>query len=130
MHHHRINMDKYHPGYFGKLGMRNFHLNRNHNFCPTINLDKLWSLVDEKKRAELKEDKEGKVPVIDLVQFVSVQSCTKRVSFHCGGVLSDDTHLFSDRRSEARTNASFMLIHFQLTITLPKWSDVALFSTV
>lgn len=72
MHHHRINMDKYHPGYFGKLGMRNFHLNRNHNFCPTINLDKLWSLVGEQKRVELKDNKEGKVPVVDLVQFVSV----------------------------------------------------------
>ena len=22
MHHHRIMMDKYHPGYFGKVGMR------------------------------------------------------------------------------------------------------------
>jgi len=21
-HHHRIHMDKYHPGYFGKIGMR------------------------------------------------------------------------------------------------------------
>jgi ribosomal protein L15 len=24
-HHHRTNMDKYHPGYFGKVGMRYFH---------------------------------------------------------------------------------------------------------
>merc|ERR1711861_337 len=23
-HHHRINFDKYHPGYFGKVGMRHF----------------------------------------------------------------------------------------------------------
>lgn len=65
-------MDKYHPGYFGKLGMRNFHLNRNHNFCPSLNLDKLWSLVGEKNRTDCKADKEGKVPVVDLVQFVSV----------------------------------------------------------
>ncbi len=72
MHHHRINFDKYHPGYFGKLGMRNFHLNRNHNFCPSINLDKLWSLVGEKNRVDCKTDKEGKVPVVDLVQFVSI----------------------------------------------------------
>lgn len=72
MHHHRINFDKYHPGYFGKLGMRNFHLNRNHNFCPSLNLDKLWSLVGEKNRTDCKADKEGKVPVVDLVQFVSV----------------------------------------------------------
>ena len=23
-HHHRINFDQYHPGYFGKVGMKNF----------------------------------------------------------------------------------------------------------
>ena len=28
-HHHRIHFDKYHPGYFGKVGMRYFHLNKN-----------------------------------------------------------------------------------------------------
>merc|ERR1711977_485057 len=43
-HHHRINMDKYHPGYFGKVGMRYFHLNKNKYFCPTLNLDRLWTL--------------------------------------------------------------------------------------
>merc|ERR1712058_103983 len=47
-HHHRINMDKYHPGYFGKVGMRYFHLNK--NFCPTLNLDRLWTLVSEQTR--------------------------------------------------------------------------------
>uniref|UniRef100_A0A182QWK8 Large ribosomal subunit protein uL15 n=1 Tax=Anopheles farauti TaxID=69004 RepID=A0A182QWK8_9DIPT len=68
MHHHRINFDKYHPGYFGKVGMRNFHLNRNHQFCPTINLSHLWALVPEKVREEAKKKPE-KVPVVDLVQF-------------------------------------------------------------
>lgn len=72
MHHHRINFDKYHPGYFGKLGMRNFHLNRNDKFCPSINLDKLWSLVPEDKREECRKSKDGQVPVVDLVKFVSV----------------------------------------------------------
>ena len=33
-HHHRINFDKYHPGYFGKVGMRNFHVHAN-NPSPT-----------------------------------------------------------------------------------------------
>merc|ERR1712021_255728 len=46
-HHHRINMDKYHPGYFGKLGMRYFHKTNNQYHCPTINLDKVWTLVSE-----------------------------------------------------------------------------------
>lgn len=73
MHHHRINFDKYHPGYFGKVGMRNFHLRRQHKFCPTINLDKLWSLVGDKVRDECEKDqKSGKAPVVDLVKFVSI----------------------------------------------------------
>lgn len=29
-HHHRTNIDKYHPGYFGKVGMRYFHKQKNH----------------------------------------------------------------------------------------------------
>jgi large subunit ribosomal protein L27Ae len=50
MHHHRINMDRYHPGYFGKVGMRHFHLTRQAAWCPTVNVDKLWSLVPEAER--------------------------------------------------------------------------------
>nr|ABR27828.1 putative ribosomal protein L15/l27 [Triatoma infestans] len=68
MHHHRINFDKYHPGYFGKLGMRNYHLRRNQKFCPTINLDKLWTLVTEQTRLKYKDNTEGKAPVIDAVR--------------------------------------------------------------
>merc|ERR1712048_961798 len=50
MHHHRINYDKYHPGYFGKVGMRYFHKTQNKFFCPTINVDRLWSLVSDQTR--------------------------------------------------------------------------------
>ncbi len=40
-HHHRTNLDKYHPGYFGKVGMRHFHKLQNHFWKPVINLDKV-----------------------------------------------------------------------------------------
>ncbi|KAF0877114.1 RL27A protein, partial [Crocuta crocuta] len=40
MHHHRINFDKYHPLYLGKVGMRHYNLKRNQSFCPTVNPDK------------------------------------------------------------------------------------------
>ncbi len=30
-----------------QVGMRHFHLNKNHYYNPIINLDKLWSLVGE-----------------------------------------------------------------------------------
>ncbi|KAJ4551006.1 60S ribosomal protein L28 [Exophiala dermatitidis] len=65
---HRTNMDKYHPGYFGKVGMRHFHLLRNHYWKPTINLDKLWSLVPEETRdAYISGQKTDTAPVLDLL---------------------------------------------------------------
>merc|ERR1719218_88407 len=64
-HHHRINFDKYHPGYFGKVGMRNFHLVKHGKFCPTVNIDKLWSLVSAQTR-EYYAQKKDKAPVIDV----------------------------------------------------------------
>lgn len=54
-----------------QLGMRNYHLRRNTKWCPTLNLDKLWTLVSEQTRLKYK-DSENKVPVIDLVKAVSV----------------------------------------------------------
>uniref|UniRef100_A0A2K6RZL0 Large ribosomal subunit protein uL15 n=1 Tax=Saimiri boliviensis boliviensis TaxID=39432 RepID=A0A2K6RZL0_SAIBB len=67
MHHHRINFDKYHPGYFGKVGMRHYHLKRNQSFCPTVNLDKLWTLVSEKTWVTAAKNKTGAAPTIDVV---------------------------------------------------------------
>jgi len=60
-------MDKYHPGYFGKVGMRHYHLQRNQDFCPTINIDRLWSLVSEQTRKNYANVKD-KAPVIDVTK--------------------------------------------------------------
>ncbi|GKT50461.1 60S ribosomal protein L27a [Colletotrichum spaethianum] len=97
-HHHRTNLDKYHPGYFGKVGMRYFHKQQkyvlpesdwcqapgplrgslrprpvltigSHFWKPVINLDKLWTLVPAEKREEYLANKGDKVPVIDLLPF-------------------------------------------------------------
>uniref|UniRef100_A0A914GQ52 Large ribosomal subunit protein uL15 n=1 Tax=Globodera rostochiensis TaxID=31243 RepID=A0A914GQ52_GLORO len=57
----------YHPGYFGKVGMRNFHVRKNHYYCPTINLDKLWTLCTERTRKQYAEVTD-KAPVIDVVR--------------------------------------------------------------
>ncbi|XP_053741825.1 60S ribosomal protein L27a-like [Synchiropus splendidus] len=67
MHHHRINFDKYHPGYFGKVGMRHDHLKRNTTFCPTINLERLWTLVSEQTRLHHAGKPHGPAPIIDVV---------------------------------------------------------------
>lgn len=97
MHHHRINFDKYHPGYFGKVGMRHFHLNRNHSFAPTLNLDKLWSLVGQENRERAVKDT-TKIPVVDIVQHVSFSPhflhafiFSLMMTFRTGGLKSDRT---------------------------------------
>jgi large subunit ribosomal protein L27Ae len=57
-----------HPGYFGKVGMRHFHLKRNPYHCPTINVDKLWSLLTpaEQERTKTEAGKaSGVAPIID-----------------------------------------------------------------
>lgn len=48
--HNRTLMFKYHPGFFGKIGQRVFHLKKNAKWRPTVNLDKIWSLVSEETR--------------------------------------------------------------------------------
>lgn len=63
--HHRINFDKYHPGYFGKVGMRYFHKTNQKFYCPTINIDKLWTLIPENIRLENKK-KTDVAPVLDV----------------------------------------------------------------
>ncbi len=50
-HHHRINFDKFHPGYFGKVGMRYFHWRKSVDHCPTINIDRIWTLVSAQTKA-------------------------------------------------------------------------------
>ncbi|KAI1297277.1 60S ribosomal protein L27a [Halotydeus destructor] len=69
-HHHRINFDKYHPGYFGKVGMRNFHIRKNSlsQYMPTVNLENLWALVGTQLREQYADRKDGKAPVIDVVR--------------------------------------------------------------
>mmetsp|Transcript_30693 Transcript_30693/g.60005 ORF Transcript_30693/g.60005 Transcript_30693/m.60005 type:complete len:173 (-) Transcript_30693:2123-2641(-) len=47
-HHHKILFDKYHPGYFGKKGMRQFHKKQQHSFFPSLNLDRVSSMIWKK----------------------------------------------------------------------------------
>ena len=61
-------MDKYHPGYFGKVGMRYFHKNKAHFHCPVINVEKLWTLVSEEARTKCPK---GKAVVINCNNHVS-----------------------------------------------------------
>ena len=62
-----------HPGYFGKVGMRYFHKTQNKFHMPSLNVDKLWSLLSEQSRDKYLGGKPSeKAPVIDVVQAVSI----------------------------------------------------------
>lgn len=59
-----------HPGYFGKVGMRYYHKTNNQYYCPSLNVDKIWSLVTEQTREKYAKET-NKAPVIDVVRAVS-----------------------------------------------------------
>ena len=65
--HMRTAMDRYHPGYFGKKGIRTFALQRNRLHFPCINLDKVWTLVTDQTR-KLYAGNKDRVPVIDVTK--------------------------------------------------------------
>jgi len=63
----RTAMDRYHPGYFGKKGMRVFNLQRNRLHFPSINIDRVWTLLTEQSRKLYAQNKD-RVPVIDVTK--------------------------------------------------------------
>ena len=50
--------------------MRHFRLQRNQQFEPTVNLEKLWSLVSEQTRSNAQASKDNKAAVIDVTKAV------------------------------------------------------------
>lgn len=66
MTHQRTWFDRYHPGYFGKVGMRRFHLLKNREWEPSINVDKLWTLVP---REVMERSTAQNAAVIDCIKF-------------------------------------------------------------
>ena len=66
-HYQRINMIRYHPGYFGKRGIRVFRLHKNREYCESVNLDKLWSLLSDEAQKKFLNDK-SKAAVIDVTK--------------------------------------------------------------
>jgi large subunit ribosomal protein L27Ae len=57
--------------------MRTFHYKRNPDFCPTINIDRLWSLVPEEVYTKAKEADADKAPVIDVTKLGYFKVCKK-----------------------------------------------------
>ena len=69
MHHHRVLHDHHRPRYFGKVGMRYFHHPRNKFYCPTVGIDRFWSLgpYDVKNPATACDD--DSAPLIGVTPF-------------------------------------------------------------
>lgn len=66
----RTHFDKYHPGYFGKLGMRNYHVHANQNFCAALNLNRVWALIPEDQKEKFLAAKSTTAaPVVDVTKF-------------------------------------------------------------
>ncbi|XP_057807778.1 60S ribosomal protein L27a-3-like [Salvia miltiorrhiza] len=63
---HHIIFDKCHRGYFSKVGTRYFHELRNKFHCPTVNIDRLWSLVPQKVKDKASKDNAS---LIDVTLF-------------------------------------------------------------
>lgn len=59
-----------------QVGMRHFHVLRNREHCPIVNLDKLWSMLPAGTLEEAKAAG-GKAPVIDVTDCVSVKKKLK-----------------------------------------------------
>merc|ERR1712150_324455 len=66
--HGRVGKHRFHPGYFGKVGMRWFHKKPNTTYRKSINVEMLWSTVGENVYDKAKASTGGDVPVINLVQ--------------------------------------------------------------
>ena len=67
LQHNRTAMDRYHPGYFGKKGIRTFNLQRNRLHFPSINIDKVWNLLTEQSRLKSATTPD-RIPVIDVTK--------------------------------------------------------------
>jgi large subunit ribosomal protein L27Ae len=64
--------------------MRTFHLKRNLQFCPTVNVDRLWSLLPEGVYEKTKAGSEL-TPVLDVTKLVSLLDILHDISMflHC-----------------------------------------------
>ena len=57
--------------------MRHFHLQRNQYYSPSVNIDKLWSLVSDQTRQNAEKNKD-KAAVIDVTKAVNYYYISNR----------------------------------------------------
>ena len=75
--HARNNIDKYHPGYFGKVGQRHYCFRKSAHWKPVTNVENLWGLLSESAFEHYSKNKGGKVPVVDATKAGFFKVCGK-----------------------------------------------------
>nr|XP_025837929.1 60S ribosomal protein L27a-like [Vulpes vulpes] len=66
-YHHRVTLDKSHPGYREEAGTRHYHLKRNESVCATVNLHKLRTFISEETWVKAAKNQSGTAPNADVV---------------------------------------------------------------
>eukprot|EP01012_Entosiphon_sulcatum_P050992 TRINITY_DN69_c0_g2_i1.p2 TRINITY_DN69_c0_g2~~TRINITY_DN69_c0_g2_i1.p2 ORF type:complete len:157 (+),score=26.74 TRINITY_DN69_c0_g2_i1:23-472(+) len=67
-HHMRTWFDRYHPGYFGKVGDRKFNYKQHARWQPSVNIDSLQRFVGTTD-AKIAAKDPSKLPVVDLTKL-------------------------------------------------------------
>lgn len=76
-----------------KVGMRRFHYKRNPDYCPSINIDRLWSLVPSEVYQKAADGSSDQAPVIDVTKLVSSadnlrrEYCWNKGKYMCRAIL-------------------------------------------
>lgn len=79
-----------HPGFFGKVGMRTFHLTVNRSWSPAVNVDHLWSLLPKNTLQEASK-KKGVAPGMKFTSSLKLRSIYKVVIFLSQNIVIDVT---------------------------------------
>ena len=66
--HRRTRMIRYHPGYYGKRGLKRFNHSSGFDYSNPINIEKIAEFVPKEMRNEANH--EGHIPKINLTELV------------------------------------------------------------
>eukprot|EP00477_Mikrocytos_mackini_P000248 GAHX01000262.1.p1 GENE.GAHX01000262.1~~GAHX01000262.1.p1 ORF type:complete len:148 (-),score=30.95 GAHX01000262.1:29-472(-) len=64
---HRNLFERYHPGFFGKKGKREYHANHNAKYRPILNVERLGYIMENADNFSSMD--KDRIPVIDITQF-------------------------------------------------------------
>ena len=78
--------------------MRNFHVRKNRTFCPTLNVDKIWSLVSDNTREKFANVTTASVDPAENGKVSPFSFCLLFLLFFCGFILVVRGWVFSGGR--------------------------------